>query len=873
MLFLPQSVYDARAALWRDFEAGKTTADETYRKMLELDPDDYIGMLGLGRLRREAGDVAGAEEYFWRAVETQPGISPPYLELAQILGRQPESAALGEALAELAISKRALDDDTLLEGMDFQKAGLSGKALKEFRKLPAATQCRLLILGLREKRNIEPAAVTERLRLLRLLHQIQEDGDLDTETVDAIIGEGKSIVPLLIGVMRGWAQDLLGDSGDAAVENALALLGETGSPAEISYLLEFVDLTHEDASGAASWALGRIIERHPEEAARFIGSIAAGLGPAQRLAIAEEMLRHPELDPAGKLLKQLSEDIEPWEQTDCDAFFPMLLGAMAAARGMEGVKLGRAALLRHGALLSRNARRECEGLLAAFEEERISRVSMPPSPVTVYEICAGEAIWGDEEEEEKEDDEDDEEEEEEEFPPLTEPARRKVIPGRNDPCWCNSGRKYKKCHLDSDEREARAASGGQPIASRGSNEFESLRKRIGEFLGQALTEREIKQALEEYFGDQVQDDADANVAVTDWMLHDWVAPRLGRTVMQEFLVRNGSRITEREREMVEAWSRSVVGLYEVQELTAGVGLSLKDLISGETLFAHDVSMSTRLARWDGLLARVVPGERGTELAGIGLTVPRHCIEPFRLWMEEDRGKAGVDWPEYLKRNWPRIRRVSFEIAASRMESLRLSNTDGEELLFSKAVYRVIDEAAATEALRNCPEFHAEYSQEEAREYFVWLNERQTVMGSIRIGRDELGLECNSRQRMERGKLLLSNIAGESLRHLRDEFTTQKELRNRAIKGHRGVKESEGKIPGEELDAAMGRFLEDHYRDWPDTKLPALGGKTPREAVRTAKGRKQVIAVLKDVENGEDRKRQAGEPFYDVARLRAELGLA
>lgn len=25
-------------------------------------------------------------------------------------------------------------------------------------------------------------------------------------------------------------------------------------------------------------------------------------------------------------------------------------------------------------------------------------------------------------------------------------------PGRNDPCWCGSGKKYKKCHLDSDER-------------------------------------------------------------------------------------------------------------------------------------------------------------------------------------------------------------------------------------------------------------------------------------------------------------------------------------------------------------------------------------------------------------------------------------
>jgi uncharacterized protein YchJ len=29
-------------------------------------------------------------------------------------------------------------------------------------------------------------------------------------------------------------------------------------------------------------------------------------------------------------------------------------------------------------------------------------------------------------------------------------------PGRNDPCWCGSGKKYKKCHLPIDERGARA---------------------------------------------------------------------------------------------------------------------------------------------------------------------------------------------------------------------------------------------------------------------------------------------------------------------------------------------------------------------------------------------------------------------------------
>lgn len=37
-------------------------------------------------------------------------------------------------------------------------------------------------------------------------------------------------------------------------------------------------------------------------------------------------------------------------------------------------------------------------------------------------------------------------------------------PGRNDPCHCGSGKKYKQCHLDKDEtaaREARAAAAAE----------------------------------------------------------------------------------------------------------------------------------------------------------------------------------------------------------------------------------------------------------------------------------------------------------------------------------------------------------------------------------------------------------------------------
>jgi hypothetical protein len=39
------------------------------------------------------------------------------------------------------------------------------------------------------------------------------------------------------------------------------------------------------------------------------------------------------------------------------------------------------------------------------------------------------------------------------MPQLVETIRNKAPkPGRNDPCWCGSGKKYKKCHLDQDVR-------------------------------------------------------------------------------------------------------------------------------------------------------------------------------------------------------------------------------------------------------------------------------------------------------------------------------------------------------------------------------------------------------------------------------------
>lgn len=39
-------------------------------------------------------------------------------------------------------------------------------------------------------------------------------------------------------------------------------------------------------------------------------------------------------------------------------------------------------------------------------------------------------------------------------------------PGRNDECWCGSGKKYKKCHLDADERMQELVAAGYPVLPR-----------------------------------------------------------------------------------------------------------------------------------------------------------------------------------------------------------------------------------------------------------------------------------------------------------------------------------------------------------------------------------------------------------------------
>ncbi len=640
MIFTPEHIVKARHHLLKDLKEDETPTPEVCHKLLSLDPEDYVAIQWLGRLRMEAGDLVGAEALFWQSLELQPCSSFPYMDLARLMKDQPERVALGAALAELGYAKLELED---------------GQGRSD------------LLAAAKAQRGREPLQVTERLHHLRLLDDMLGQEDLSTTNVDTILSAGPAMIPLLVAILRAWASDLI-EEEDCILENALALLGELGTAQEIPHLLEFVALDHQVASGAARWALHRIVERHTPEARQLFRTLAPDMGLMDRMAVVDQVIRHGALDPDGTTLESLTENLGTLKNSERDRFFTLLVSGMIATHGAKGLPIAREALRRHRAQLSSGARRECEDMLEYFGMSKVAPMEAAASEWTIYDICQGKADWATDEENGDEPDEFD-------LPPA--PIRRPVAPGRNDPCWCNSGKKYKKCHLDSDQRGEPGTSAAPAVG--GANEFSGLRERIGNFLGEALTKREKQRAVEEFTQAVGPDDELDTVVIVDWMLHDWISPRLGTSVMAEFLRCHESSLSPREREMVAAWAKSFISLYEVEDVQPGVGLKLRDVLLGGSVFAHDRAISGKVVRWDGLFARAVPGERGIELGGAGQFVQRGNIAALMQWMEEERSARDIDWRSYLKGNWPLIRRQAYAVAQAWSDSLRITNTDGEEL--------------------------------------------------------------------------------------------------------------------------------------------------------------------------------------------------
>jgi hypothetical protein len=84
----------------------------------------------------------------------------------------------------------------------------------------------------------------------------------------------------------------------------------------------------------------------------------------------------------------------------------------------------------------------------------------------------------------------------------------------------------------------------------------------------------------------------------------------------------------------------------------------------------------------------------------------------------------------------------------------------------------------------------------------------------------------------------------------------------------GPGEEDDPLDRPEVQEMLRQHLESHYRAWIDQKLPVLGGKSPRQVVRTTDGRAKVEALLV----GMERSGPLAEHGVRLDFVREELGL-
>lgn len=208
------------------------------------------------------------------------------------------------------------------------------------------------------------------------------------------------------------------------------------------------------------------------------------------------------------------------------------------------------------------------------------------------------------------------------------------------------------------------------------------------------------------------------------------------------------------------------------------------------------------------------------------------------------------------------------------EPPQLRNTDGEPLLLTTDRFLIVP-GAEEEVERRLAELagvERHESEEGSAEFVItrtgnrmhasWEN---TILGRAWIARGVLHVESNSHERADRLRQQVEATCGERIRHRGRRLVDP--LSEKARGARSGPEPPE---PLAELEPLLLDFKRRHYADWADQPLPALAGRTPREAIRTTPGRRAVDLLLREMENHEQR--FGGKASFDFSGLRRSLGL-
>lgn len=398
--------------------------------------------------------------------------------------------------------------------------------------------------------------------------------------------------------------------------------------------------------------------------------------------------------------------------------------------------------------------------------------------------------------------------------------------GRNEPCWCGSGRKFKQCHLN------------QPAGH-------SLPDRVSWLCFKAVSYTEHQSsALDEILeiaqlrATDPNDDNSLAEALMDPLVMDLILTEGGW--FEEFLADRGALLPEDEALLAQSWTLVDRSVYRVERTRPGEGVTVRDLASGDRLEVRERTFS-RLAQAGWMIcARAVPdGESNQFVGGIFVVKPGQEEQVLDLCAAGDPYELAA-WAGALYR------------------PPRMITREGEPMVSCTAVWRVADPVSARQILNTLFE----------PEEYGWLqtymlgDDDKVIRAQLQLEGHLLTVTTASEERMDRVlDILESKLEGELVSDKREPFQP----------GPSASEPAGREEPAPELDPQMILQIQQSMEDrWMSEPVPALADLTPRQAAADPTRREQLERLLDSFEEMDDG--LAGGITFRVDRLRKELGI-
>lgn len=401
--------------------------------------------------------------------------------------------------------------------------------------------------------------------------------------------------------------------------------------------------------------------------------------------------------------------------------------------------------------------------------------------------------------------------------------------GRNDACWCGSGRKYKKCHLNNVQL---------PLEERARWLYEKARMFL---MDESRQEQYAEVAAVR--GEYADSDDAVWAAMTDPLVADALLFEGG--VFEEFLEDRGVLLPDDERLLAQQWLLVDRSVHEITEVRPGDGVELRDLRTGDVQQVRERTASQSLTAGQLICARVAPTGNTPQIFG-GLE-PIDLRHRDKLIVLLDSEPDPVELVEFLTRRFaPPV----------------LQNTEGDPLVFCEATLRMDDSVALIEILDKAYD-RADPAEPE------WLEHATTdgmIRATLRLAGNDLHVDTNSEERHERVLAALTELVP-SLTLISESRKPARDTREAASTAASGLGRGSALDPSDPgIAAALEQFVREYEQKWLDESIPALAGATPRQAAADPTRRDDLIKLL-------DSFPAATEPgAMSPDRLRAALDL-